>query len=267
MPTFRGTNFRSGDLAEATALLLLQQVALVAPIPRTEDVGIDAVVTLHRDFDQYRLIAEDSIFVQIKSSNVTCVEYSDTEVKWLYELDLPLFYASFDMTTCSVSLYCAQQMAEAFITNHDRKKLSIYFDGTPDPFEIVEAVNDEVHLGPPIIVWNMTQCSSDRKSLREKFYSIVKPHVEIQKSNLVYREVGRVENCDWRTNEIPARGLWKTASAKQPGEILNAAYLKLLPFFNIWLLEVTHARDWKKARDLWKLLERLRQHLDSPESN
>lgn len=90
MPTFRGTNLRSGDLAEATALLLLQQVALVAPVPRTEDVGIDAVVTLHRAVDAKRLVAEDSLFVQIKSDSVTRIDYTGDEVRWLYALDLPM---------------------------------------------------------------------------------------------------------------------------------------------------------------------------------
>lgn len=259
MPTFRGTNFRSGDLAEATAMLLLQQVALVAPVPRTEDVGIDAIVTLHREFDQHRLIAEDSLFVQIKSASVSCVEYAEQEVRWLYELDLPLFYASFDMENCRISLFCAQQMAEAFITNHDRKKLLVYFDGEPDCLDIVDAKNDEVHLGPPIMVWDMNQCSKDRKALRANFHAVVKGHVLVQKANLAYRSVGRVENYSWKTNEVPPRAMWKTISTKQPGEILNAAYEKMIPFFCIWALELQLAGDWHQAYDVMKLLEGVRK--------
>ena len=41
MPTKRGKNFRSGDIAEQLGLYLIQSVALGAPVPRTEDVGID----------------------------------------------------------------------------------------------------------------------------------------------------------------------------------------------------------------------------------
>lgn len=259
MPTFRGTNFRSGDLAEATALLLLQQVALVAPIPRTEDVGIDAVVTLHRTFDHLRLIAEDSLFVQIKSASVTCVEYVAAEVKWLYELDLPMFYASFDMENCRISLFCAQQIAEAFITNHDREKLLVYFDGEPDSLGIVAAKNDEVHLGSPIMVWDMNQCSKDLKTLRENFYAVVKAHVLVQKANLAFRCVGRVENYVWKTNVVPARGTWKTTSTKKPGEILDTAYEKMMPFFCIWIFELSFAGDWHQARDVIKLLKGARK--------
>ena len=39
VPARRGKNFRSGDLAEQLGLYLLQSMALVAPVPRTEDVG------------------------------------------------------------------------------------------------------------------------------------------------------------------------------------------------------------------------------------
>lgn len=255
MPTFRGTNFRSGDLAEATALLLLQQVSLVAPVPRTEDVGIDAIVTLHRRFDQYRLIAEDSLFIQIKSAAVNCVEYTEQEVKWLYELDLPIFYASFDMSNCRISLFCAQQLAEAFVTNHDRKRLLVYFDGEYDEMGFEEAKDDEVHLGQPIMVWDMSQCSSDRETLREKFYSVVKPHVLVQKKNLTFRSVGRVEYYAWKTNEVPRMGLWKTTSTKKSGEILNSAYEKMMPFFTIWLLELQLAGDFHKAHDIMKAIE------------
>lgn len=259
MPTFRGTNFRSGDLAEATALLLLQQVALVAPVPRTEDVGVDAVVTLHRAFDQHRLIAEDSLFVQIKSASVDCVEYSAEDVKWLYELDLPLFYASFDMTACQISLFCAQQLAEAFITNHDRKKLLVRFDGEPNMTDIVEASDDVVRLGPPVMVWSMDDCSTDRKGIREKFYSVLKAHVGSQKRNLEYRSVGRVENYAWRTNEVPPEGTWKTSSTKPKGEILAEAYERMMPYFSIWVLELPFVGNWDQARDVMSLLEKTRK--------
>ncbi len=267
MPTFRGTNFRSGDLAEATALLLLQQVALVAPVPRTEDVGIDAIVTLHREFDQHRLIAEDSLFVQIKSASVDCVEYSADEVKWLYELDLPLFYASFDMTSCQISLFCAQQIAEAFITDHDRKKLQVRFDGESNLLDIVGAADDIVRLGPPVMVWSMRECSTDRKALRENFYAVVKAHVQIQKKNIEFRGVGRVENYSWQPNEVPPDGTWKTTSTKPKGEILAEAYNRMMPYFSIWVMELPFAGDWEHARDVISLMETARLLCEQPNTD
>ena len=54
VPGARGKNLRSGDLAEQLGLFMLQHVAIVVPMPRTEDIGIDAVVTLLRNSDARR---------------------------------------------------------------------------------------------------------------------------------------------------------------------------------------------------------------------
>ena len=43
MPGERDGNIRSGDIKEDLGMLLLKGIAAVAPVPRTEDVGIDAV--------------------------------------------------------------------------------------------------------------------------------------------------------------------------------------------------------------------------------
>ena len=83
MVAFKGKNLRAGDIAEQLGIMLLQSVALVAPIPRTEDVGIDAVVTLIRDFDSYRYLAEDSFFVQIKAKSVNSILFEKEQLKWL----------------------------------------------------------------------------------------------------------------------------------------------------------------------------------------
>ena len=42
----RDQNLRRGDLCKGIGLELLRPFALLAPIPRTEDVGADAVATL-----------------------------------------------------------------------------------------------------------------------------------------------------------------------------------------------------------------------------
>jgi hypothetical protein len=117
MPAKRHKNYRSGDLAEQLGLLIMQNLALVAPVPRTEDVGIDSVVTLLEDHDQYSYIATDSFFLQIKSKikedkkpqNRTKkktkikkikenkkfeITYSKEAVGWLYNLELPFLLLS-----------------------------------------------------------------------------------------------------------------------------------------------------------------------------
>jgi hypothetical protein len=65
MPGSRGKNWRGGDLAEGLGLEFLRPFAFIAPVPRTEDIGIDAVATLFRR-ETHELIAQDSFLVQAK---------------------------------------------------------------------------------------------------------------------------------------------------------------------------------------------------------
>src|SRR5262245_38945897 len=92
----RHKDFRSGDLVESLGMVLLKSIAAVAEVSRTEDVGFDAVATLLRPGHNDFLLAEDSFFVQIKSSSVRRIDYGHDEVAWLRELQLPFFIASVD---------------------------------------------------------------------------------------------------------------------------------------------------------------------------
>jgi len=58
---------RSGNLAEHFGLLLLKGIATVAEVPRTEDVGLDTIASLHRRDNDGNCYAEDSFVVQLKS--------------------------------------------------------------------------------------------------------------------------------------------------------------------------------------------------------
>ena len=53
----RDRNLRSGDLHEELGIFLLKGVALVAPVPRQEDVGNDAFATLFPKQDDLRASA------------------------------------------------------------------------------------------------------------------------------------------------------------------------------------------------------------------
>ena len=77
-------------------MYLLQSVALIAPIPRTENVGINVVCTLISDYNQYSFWAEDSFYVQVKSNSIKEIKYTDVEVEWLTILKLTLFIATVD---------------------------------------------------------------------------------------------------------------------------------------------------------------------------
>ena len=76
MPGVRDRNLRSGDLHEELGLLLLRRIALVSPVPRQEDVGIDAFATLLRPEGNRNLIPDVSFFVQLKSERERVVSFT-----------------------------------------------------------------------------------------------------------------------------------------------------------------------------------------------
>ena len=84
MPGVRDRNLRSGDLQEELGIFLLKAVALVAPVPRPEDVGNDAFATLIRPEGTRRLIPDLSFLVQLKSASVPSVSYTTPEeMAWI----------------------------------------------------------------------------------------------------------------------------------------------------------------------------------------
>src|SRR5260370_19065252 len=106
MPGSRPPNPRSGHIHEELGNLLLRRVALVAPVPSTEDVGIDTVATLLRSESSERLIPEDTFAVQFKASSVDTVEYPDlTAATWLMNLQLPFFIGRVRMKEAAVDLF------------------------------------------------------------------------------------------------------------------------------------------------------------------
>lgn len=263
MPAVRGKNFRSGDLAEQLGLLLLQSVALVAPIPRTEDVGIDAVVTLLRDFDSQKLIAEDSFFVQIKSSSVPSIPFSKEEVQWLYALDLPFFIASVDRSSSHVKLYCAHRLSDAFVTNHDRESLTLYLDDSNTRNELVEKDDPNVHIGPPVLEWSLATIATDN-DFPNKFYEIAKEHIKIEKENLRTRDVGYAAHIYWQTNERPQRLGFKKASSRPSEEDMKNAEEAMAPYFFVWHQQLFLSRKWTfTAQSILSLLEKIKRGAES----
>src|SRR5262245_52054328 len=110
MPGMRDRNLRSGDLHEELGILLLKAAALVAPVPRPEDVGNDAFATLIRPEGTRRLIPGLSLLVQLKSASVVSVRYTTPgEVAWISTLEVPLFIGRVNLKRASIELFTTQR--------------------------------------------------------------------------------------------------------------------------------------------------------------
>lgn len=124
MPGFRDGNFRGGDLAEGLGLELLRRFSFVAPVPRPEDVGLDAFCTLIRP-EGRRLFAEATFGVQIKTASTRKIDLTLDQYKWYAALDLPLFLMSVDLRLCAAEL---RTMLSAFSTQPFQPEVVLTLD-------------------------------------------------------------------------------------------------------------------------------------------
>src|SRR5262245_14941644 len=129
MAARRPHGLRCGDLAEGLGLELLRPLAFVAPTPRPDDFGFDAVATLFRR-EKRLLYAERSFLVQVKAASVRKIKYAGHEFDWFRNLELPLYFLKIDMRTCTVTLF-----APSWATRHPnfrtRKEVSLSFNDDP----------------------------------------------------------------------------------------------------------------------------------------
>lgn len=207
MPARRGKNFRSGDLAEQLGLYLLQSVALVAPVPRTEDIGIDVVCTLISEYDQYSYLAEDSFYVQIKSGSVREIEYSDVEVQWLTNLKLPLFVAVVDKAETKVSIYTCKRLYDAIALKKDRKEIKLILaeNKNENIFDLVDEEQTDIFLGPPIVEWKLSNLMNEETKIKTLFFNVMKEHIRIIHEAMELYTIGCGTSYVWKTNEMPER--------------------------------------------------------------
>lgn len=116
MPGMQDRNLRSAYLHEELGIFLLRAVALVAPVPRPEDVGSDALATLIRPEGSRRLIPDLSFLVQLKASSITSVPYTTSDAMgWIIALDVPLFIGRVDLRQARIELFTTQRLHQIML--------------------------------------------------------------------------------------------------------------------------------------------------------
>jgi hypothetical protein len=196
MPGSRGKDFRGGDLAEGLGLELLRPFAFIAPVPRPEDVGIDAVATMFRR-DKDRLIAEDSFLVQAKAASSRKIRYVGGQLDWLRALKLPFFWLSVDLATTTVELWSTIRAA-GHPNFPDRQAVTIYLDERP--FDIS---GDEMHvwLEEPILRWTPADASDEL--FQQTAYEVLRTWIQFEMRCLAVRPLGMTLPITWETNRVP----------------------------------------------------------------
>ena len=198
----RDQNLRSGDLHEELGLLLLRTIGLVAPVPRPEDVGIDALVTLLRPEGSRRLLPGLSFFVQLKAASIRTLTYSKPdEISWITKLEIPFFIGRVDLKRSRMELYATHRLHQILL-EHAYQKICLLLNPGKESSKAANARH--VNIGPPVHAWSLedtTQAGFLRRS-----HEILRPHVEILRQNRHLREIQYLKMLKWETGSPPEEG-------------------------------------------------------------
>jgi hypothetical protein len=193
----RYKDFRGGDLSEELGHLLLKGIAAVATVPRSEDIGIDAVATLLKLTDDDYLIAEDSFYVQFKSISLRRIKFEEHEVRWLEKLKLPYFIGSIRKRQSTIDLYAAHRLSQVLLENLYTEITALLDNET----EVHETDKRSIYIGPPLLSWTTQDLSTSDFALLA--YKVIKPYLTIEQRNIDYRSIRYFEVITWETGKPP----------------------------------------------------------------
>lgn len=203
----RHKDFRSGDLNEELGILLLKGLAAVAPVPRPEDIGFDAIATLLLEGPKDFLIAANSFYVQFKSSADRKVKYQDHEVRWLEGLKLPFFIGSVRKADSAIDLYAAHRLSQVLIESQ-YEEIELVLDPENKVFFGVEPKTEDatgqgrrVNIGPPLLSWSSMDLA--KPEFARRACPFLKVYLEAEQRNIDYRRIRYIEVISWITNEEP----------------------------------------------------------------
>ena len=202
MPGMRDRNLRSGDLHEELGILLLKAVALVAPVPRQEDVGNDAFATLIRPEGSRRLIPDLSFLVQLKSASTTSVPYQTPDhMAWISVLESPLFIGRVDLKKVRIELFTTLRLHQIL--------LECRYEGIElllDPGDETSTTPNvrRANLGPPVHAWSMADMTAPDFLARS--HAVLRPHVDTLRRNRLLRGIQSQRILQWETGQPPIDG-------------------------------------------------------------
>ena len=151
MPGSLDANLRSGNNNESAGLQFLRSIGSVAPVPREQDFGIDAFVTLLQRETYRRLVPNATFAVQLKSKSVTKIELSSSDIKWILNLDMNFFIGHASAGDPEIRLYSIHKFLSSTARFADNVALVLGRDGG----------RGEIGLGNPVLSWKATDVSTD----------------------------------------------------------------------------------------------------------
>lgn len=200
MPGRLRTSFRSGNITEHLGLLLLKRIAAVADVPRTEDVGLDAVATLLRQDEDGNCYAEDGFAVQLKSESERSIEYRGHQLSWFLAQSQPMFIGVVSRKDAGISLYTTLYANQAVLALHaDQITMRFGESDNAYPWSGGPANSATVWLGPPLLSWTLTE--TDDATWSTTAYEILKRFLGIARREYELLLLGQCSKLVWSTND------------------------------------------------------------------
>jgi hypothetical protein len=238
MPGMRDKNLRSGDLHEELGIFLLKAVALVAPVPRQEDVGNDAYVTLIRPEGSRRLIPDLSFLVQLKSASVTSVSYTTPDhVAWISALESPLFIGRVDLKRARIELFTTLRLHQILLESRYE-----WIELLLDPGVETSTTTNmrRANLGPPIHAWSMAD-ATDPDFLASS-HAVLRPHIDTLRRNRSLRGIQAQRVLRWETGQPPTDGGEMTLVS--PQNDIADTLRDMAPHARRLLMELQHRKSY-----------------------
>jgi hypothetical protein len=257
MPGRRLGSYRKGDWNEELGILLLKSLAAVAPIPRQEDFGLDAIGTLLRPVQNNFVYAEDSFYIQLKSESREPLSYRDHELDWLKNLQLPLFIGQVRRRDSSLRLFPAHVLNEFFVLRDFRnfKELVVKLHDDGGAKRLVKGESYELSLGEPLLTINIKQASDS--AFTERAYRILRDYLRLEHQNVNSRRLRFYRHIKWTTNEkVSSEGQLVALRRNYLKNDLYDACESIVPG-----IEVIQLYAESEDKDLAKKLSSLVKHL------
>jgi len=181
---------------------MLRTLGAVAEVPRSEDVGIDAVVSLLRPDSDGNVYAEDSFVVQLKTASQPPMSYADHEFVWLMSQSLPMFIGRVSVDECSVELFSTILVDKAVWATF-AESVTIQF-GVRDTGGAWNTAHERKHadvwLGPPVLSWNVSHTRDP--AWHSNAYAILKRFLEKAVRERELLKLHQSSQLRWQTNDL-----------------------------------------------------------------
>jgi len=208
MPGRLRSSFRSGNLAENLGLLLLKGVAALAEVPRTEDVGLDAVATLLRRDADGNCYAEDTFVVQLKSDSTDELRYTGHELQWLLGQSQPMFIGRISLAEARIRVYPTLRVNRAVLSLHAEQvvlrfgtsNFPAFFQGEKAASWVSGPENSAtVWLGEPLLEWKLGDLTMP--DWQASTYRVLKRFLPLAREELYLLTLGQSQQMNWSTND------------------------------------------------------------------